>query len=189
MAEGHARTAIALVHHPVRDRQRGTGSTSVTPLNIHDLARSATTFGVSPLYVVTPIESQQALAGRILRHWLEGHGGVQNPSRRESLGIVKVLASVNDAAADLMSLTGAYPLLVGTAARGGEGSVSFAELRRELASSPRSALILFGTGWGLAPELIGQCDRLLEPIVGRGDYNHLSVRSAAAIILDRLFGS
>ena len=147
------------------------------------------TFGVAPLYVVTPIESQQALAGRILRHWLEGHGGVQNPSRKESLGIVKVMASVNDAVADLMSLAGEYPLLVGTAARGGEESVSFTDLRRDLASSSRPALILFGTGWGLTRELIDQCDRLLEPVTGRGDYNHLSVRSAAAIILDRLFGS
>jgi hypothetical protein len=189
MAEEGAGTAIALVHHPVRDRQRGTGSTSVTPLNIHDLARSATTFGVAPLYVVTPIESQQALAERILRHWLEGHGGVQNPSRKESLGIVKIVASVNDAAGDLMTLTGRYPLLVGTAARGGEGAVSFEDLRGELSTSPRPALILLGTGWGLTPELLDQCDRLLEPIPGRGNYNHLSVRSAAAIILDRLFGS
>jgi len=31
-------------------------------------------------------------------------------------------------------------------------------------------------------------DMLLEPIEGYTDYNHLSVRSAAAIILDRLLG-
>ena len=78
MADRAAVTAVALVHHPVRDRQGGTGSTSVTPLNVHDLARSATTYGVAPLYVVTPIQSQQALAGRILRHWLEGYGGEQH---------------------------------------------------------------------------------------------------------------
>jgi hypothetical protein len=29
---------------------------------------------------------------------------------------------------------------------------------------------------------------VLTPIDGRGPYNHLSVRSAGAILLDRLFG-
>lgn len=189
MTDQTAVTAIALVHHPVRDRQRGTGSTSVTPLNIHDLARSATTYGVAPLYVVTPIPSQQALAGRILKHWLEGYGGEQNPSRRESLGIVRVVPSVNEAAGDLMALTGEYPLLVGTGAGGGGEAVSYDAFRDEIGASTRPVLILLGTGWGLAPELIEQCDRLLDPVRGRGEYNHLSVRSAAAIILDRLFGS
>jgi hypothetical protein len=45
-----------------------------------------------------------------------------------------------------------------------------------------------GTGWGLADQVLDRVDRLLAPIQGAADYNHLSVRSAAAIILDRLFG-
>ena len=45
-------------------------------------------------------------------------------------------------------------------------------------------LLAFGTGWGLAPEVIEHADALLEPIrAARGDYNHLSVRSACAIAL------
>ena len=47
-------------------------------------------------------------------------------------------------------------------------------------------LLLFGTGWGLTVEVLGQADMVLEPIRGVGDYNHLSVRAAAAVILDRL---
>jgi hypothetical protein len=47
---------------------------------------------------------------------------------------------------------------------------------------------LFGTGWGLTEELFDRADFILEPIKGSGDYNHLSVRTAAAIILDRLLG-
>jgi hypothetical protein len=31
-------------------------------------------------------------------------------------------------------------------------------------------------------------DYILEPVYGPGEYNHLSVRSAVAIILDRLAG-
>ena len=42
-------------------------------------------------------------------------------------------------------------------------------------------LILFGTGWGLTSEI-------LEPIRGKTKYNHLCVRSAVSIILDRLLG-
>jgi hypothetical protein len=50
-------------------------------------------------------------------------------------------------------------------------------------------VLVFGTGWGLTEEVLGRADDLLEPILGTGAYNHLSVRSAAAIILDRLRGA
>lgn len=180
--------AMALVHYPVRDRLGEERATSVTPLNVHDLARSATTYGVRPLYIVTPLLSQQALVGRIVRHWSEGYGGEQNPSRRESLASVKLVSSVNEAADDLLSLGGAYPGIVGTAA-GEEGRrLPAGELARRIAASRRPWLLLFGTGWGLSREVLESCDAFLEPIRGPGEFNHLSVRSAAAIILDRLFG-
>jgi hypothetical protein len=47
-------------------------------------------------------------------------------------------------------------------------------------------LLVLGTGYGLADEMLERCDLLLEPIQGDDEYNHLSVRAAAAIILDRL---
>ncbi len=51
-------------------------------------------------------------------------------------------------------------------------------------------LLIFGTGWGLAPAVVAEADALLEPIRSAvGDYNHLSVRSACAIALDRLCGA
>lgn len=37
-------------------------------------------------------------------------------------------------------------------------------------------------------EMMEKFDYILEPIHGTGEYNHLSVRSAVAIILDRLAG-
>jgi hypothetical protein len=49
-------------------------------------------------------------------------------------------------------------------------------------------LLIFGTAWGLSPALLETADFVLAPIEGPTDYNHLSVRSAAAIILDRLLG-
>ncbi|HBQ11087.1 MAG TPA: tRNA (guanine(37)-N(1))-methyltransferase, partial [Myxococcales bacterium] len=50
------------------------------------------------------------------------------------------------------------------------------------------SLILFGTGHGLAPALLEACDGVVAAIRGDGSYNHLSVRAAVAITLDRLFG-
>ena len=104
------RVALALVHHPVlRDRAGTVGSTSVTPLNVHDLARAARTYGVSPFYVVTPLASQQALIGRILRHYLEGYGGEANPTRAEALRDVILTGSINEALDDLCRRAGRLP--------------------------------------------------------------------------------
>ena len=57
-----------------------------------------------------------------------------------------------------------------------------------MASTTRSSMILFGTGWGLAPAVLDQADVFLAPLKGAHPegYNHLSVRAACAIILDRL---
>ena len=40
----------------------------------------------------------------------------------------------------------------------------------------------------MTEDVFARADMVLEPIVGAGKYNHLSVRGAAAIILDRLLG-
>jgi hypothetical protein len=64
--------------------------------------------------------------------------------------------------------------------------IDFATLRARIETSEESILILFGTGHGLVADVVLGADALLPPIVGPSDYNHLSVRSAAAIVLDRL---
>ena len=183
------RIALALVHHPVlRDRAGTVGSTSVTPLNVHDLARAARTYGVWPFYVVTPLISQQALIGRILRHYREGYGAEANPTRAEALRDVVLAGSINEALDDLCRRAGAYPLAAGTAAREGPRSVGYRDFAARVAASERPWLLLFGTGWGLAPEAAAQCDVFLPPLRGPGAFNHLPVRSAVSVILDRLFG-
>jgi hypothetical protein len=55
-----------------------------------------------------------------------------------------------------------------------------------MAEDQRPYLVLLGTGWGLTTEALAQADLILEPIRGVSPYNHLSVRTAAAVILDRL---
>lgn len=52
----------------------------------------------------------------------------------------------------------------------------------------RPVLLVFGTGHGLAPEVLEGCDAILRPLRWMDGYNHLSVRAAAAIIMDRLLG-
>jgi hypothetical protein len=183
------RVALALVHHPVlRDRAGTVGASSVSPLNVHDLARAARTYGVGPFYVVTPLLSQQALIGRILRHYREGYGATANATRAEALRDVVLTASINEALDDLAGRAGAPPLVVGTAARETPRSVGYPELAARIAAGGRPWLLLFGTAWGLAPEAVAMCDAFLGPVRGPGDFNHLSVRTAVAVILDRLFG-
>ena len=80
------------------------------------------------------------------------------------------------------------PTLLATCAREKHSRIwPYSVVRRKI-SEGECFLILFGTAWGLAQEVIEAGDGILPPITGTGDYNHLSVRSAAAITLDRLLG-
>jgi hypothetical protein len=66
--------------------------------------------------------------------------------------------------------------------------IGYGELRDLMAGEDSGAfLLVFGTGWGLSEEIMQGADYTLKPVSGYTGYNHLSVRSAAAIILDRLF--
>jgi hypothetical protein len=82
---------------------------------------------------------------------------------------------------------GKNPLIVMTSARVKEGCISYSALRDKIRDG-HSLILVFGTGWGLAEEAMVKADYLLPPIFGVTGYNHLAVRSAVAIILDRLLG-
>jgi hypothetical protein len=180
-----ATIAVALVHHPVRDRAGRTITTSITNLDVHDIARAARSYGVSRYFIVTPIDAQRDLVAHILSYWREGDGGRRVPERAEALSLVEAVPALEDAIRAL----GERPLVVTTAARATGPSASFEALRARIASvAPRSVLLVFGTGYGLADELIASADVHLEPIRGRSEYNHLAVRTAVAIVLDRLLG-
>lgn len=177
--------AVALVHHPVLDRRGDKVTSAVTNLDIHDLARTGRTYGVSRFYVVTPLTEQRQLVDRIIGHWREGYGANYNPDRAEALDLVTCTASLEEALADCHRQNGrqARPILTGAARTDG---VSFRQCRDLL--EKQDLLLVLGTGWGLAPELFEQGWTVLDPVTGVGDYNHLPVRAAAAIMLDRLLG-
>jgi hypothetical protein len=184
-----ASLSIALIHYPVYDKNRDVVATAVTNLDIHDIARAARTYGLARYYIVTPVEEQRKLVERIRQHWLEGWGATYNPKRKAALELLQSEASLDAALADIERRTGKRAKVVVTGASGRENSVSFTGLQALIDADPEQPfLLLLGTGWGLTEEVFNKSDYVLEPISGGGDYNHLSVRSAASIMLDRLFG-
>ncbi|NVN92373.1 MAG: RNA methyltransferase [Desulfuromonadales bacterium] len=189
MAQPSANLAIALLHHPVYNKLREVVTTALTNLDLHDIARSSRTFGLDRFYIVTPALEQRRLAERIAGHWQEGWGAAYNPDRKQALDIVRVCATLEFAVEEFQSgftkpvrtvITGAAPRI---------NSLNCLDLRQRLKESDQPYLLLLGTGWGLTEECFQTADYILEPIAGAGSYNHLSVRSAAAIMLDRLRGA
>ena len=176
--------AIALVHHPVLDRRGDVVTSAVTNLDIHDLARLATTYNLSRYYLVTPATEQQLLASRIIGHWQQGTGAIYNPDRCQALDCLQVVSSFDDALADWRSLVGPEGVAMLTGASHQEG-LDYPQAQTLAVDQP--VMLVFGTGRGLAPELYTPDRPCLAP-VRAGQYNHLSVRTAAAIMLDRVIG-
>jgi hypothetical protein len=157
-------------------------------MDIHDIARSGRTYGIEGFYVVTPVKALQRLALKIIDHWEHGYGSQYNTTRKEALELVRVKNTLDDVLIDLEQQYGEKPRVVVTSARSGGQRTSFTELEDMLINTTHPFLIVLGTGWGLTETIISQSDYLLDAVEGWTDYNHLSVRSAAAIILDRLLG-
>ena len=178
--------AVALIHHPVVDKNGKTIAAAVTALDLHDIARAAKTYGIGAFFVVTPLQDQQALVGQIIDHWVTGAGAKYNPDRQAALALIRLKPSLDAVVAHMRAQFGTTPSLITTSARKAENNLTFDGLR-EAAGDHRPTLLLFGTAWGLAPEVLDRADFRLDPIEGGGEYNHLSVRSAVSIVLDRMF--
>ena len=180
---------LALLHHPVMNRSGDVVTTSVTNLDIHDIARSARTYEVAGYFVAHPSTGLRALCERVSWHWQEGYGAKTNESRRLAMELVRVVPDLDHIVAAIESETGRMPVRIATSARDhGRPTVSFAALREQLETGEDPLLVLLGTGYGLAADVLDGCETLLEPLHGPGAYNHLAVRAAAAILLDRLRG-
>jgi len=171
----------------VVDKHGETIASAVTNLDLHDIARAAKTYGVRGYYVITPIEEQLALVRQILDHWIIGKGAVYNPKRRQALELVRVNTSFEAMRAEITAEEGCPPRTVATSARRHSGSLSYRRLR-EMLNHQAPVILAFGTAWGLSDDFMADADDILDPLAGAGTYNHLSVRTAVAIILDRLLG-
>ncbi len=183
------RLYLALVHYPVINKEGRKIASSFTNLDLHDIARLARTYGVRAYYLVQPLSDQRAVVEELLNFWLMGPGAQHNPDRVEALKVVRVRKALEEVCREIEEREGRPPVLLATDARPLRPALSYREAG-ELVRSGAPVLILLGTAWGLAPEILEKADHFLEPIEGLfGDYNHLSVRSAASIILDRLLRS
>jgi hypothetical protein len=177
---------LAVMHHPVRGKDGKDCTSSITNIDLHDLARSAKTFGVEALYFVHPQANQLDFAQDLIEHWVSGYGATYNPSRKDAIELIRLKQELGNVVDEISEREGKEPLLVATSAQPSAEDLSYDCFRQKMAKCNQPILLLLGTAWGLSNQLTSQCHVKLAPVLGRVDYNHLSVRSAAAIMLDRL---
>ena len=169
---------VGLVHYPVYNRNNDVVATSVTNFDIHDISRTCRTYDIKKYFIITPVDAQKELTGRIIGYWTEGNGIEFNKNRNEAFENTELEDSVQSAIETIEKIEGKnFPNTVG-----------YADLGKEIIEDDTPYLILFGTGWGLTNEIMDLSYKILEPIRGNTRYNHLCVRSAVSIILDRLLG-
>lgn len=182
---GGKKIYVALLHYPMKDKEKENVATSITNMDLHDISRSCTTYDVKKYYVVTPLDAQREIASRVIKHWLEGYGATYNKNRKQAFGGTELMEGLLDVIADIEKKEGERPVVIATTARDSRANIGFDEVS-EL-SEDKPCLIIFGTGWGFTEDVFKMSDRVLKPIEGAGNFNHLSVRSAVAIILDRIY--
>lgn len=178
---------IFLVHYPVLNKNGEKIASAIANFDLHDLSRLARTYGLKGVYIIQPLEDQRKLAEELIDYWLTKKGAQYNPLRKEAIKLIKIFETLDSAILEVESIEGERPILLGTDASPKRKYVKCEEIRNLLWEKPL-ALVL-GTAWGLCDEVLDRCDYFLEPIWGRLDtYNHLSVRSAASIFIDRILG-
>jgi hypothetical protein len=175
---------VGLLHNPVLNRHGETVTTAVTNLDLHDLPRTCLTYGVKALFMVNPLSSQEQRYREMRAFWDGEQARMYHPDRAAALGLLQWSPTLSDAIETITNQEGNRPLIIATTARNWPGQLSYAELRQ--LRSTRGMFLLIGTGHGLTEDVLLQADAVPIPIRGFGEYNHLSVRSATAVILDRL---
>jgi hypothetical protein len=179
---------LGLLHYPIYNRNGDIITTAVTNFDIHDIARTSRTYGLKKYFIINPLQSQLDLAAEILDYWQNGAGAKYNADRREAFQILQTVHDLKEAVQEIIVNEGQEPVIVTTDARNYGNSVSYGTLRKMIEESKSPYLLLFGTGWGIEKSLVNSFNYLLDPIYGCSGYNHLPVRAAVAIILDRLLG-
>ena len=181
-----ANVYLGLVHSPVYNKNMKTVTSSVTNFDIHDIARTCNTYAIKNYFIIHPSENQQEIVNDILNYWNHGYGKECNPDRNQALSIVKLVSDIAACLSNIQAETGQKPIVMTTDARSYSNTISYKVARETFIAQEQPILLLFGTGWGIQDSVMEAFDYILEPIYGVGEYNHLCVRSAVAIILERL---
>lgn len=176
---------VALIHFPVVNKKNEPAGSALTTIDLHDIARASMTFGVRGFYVVTPYEDQIELAGEVIAHWTKGVGATINQDRKQALELIRISETFEQAVTEIKNETNEPVVTIATSAKQTAETITIKSLQNKLKDNAPH-LLVFGTAWGLAEELIQKCDHTLDPIRGITEYNHLSVRSAVSIYLDRI---
>jgi len=180
---------VVLMHGDVLVKSGEVGTTSVTSIDLHDIARTSRTYGIEEFFAVTPLEDQQEIVKTFLEFWRSDIGKKFNQTRTESTSILTIASTFEDVITAIQKSEGVAPIVITTSAREVPGApvIDFYD-QGFIWAQQRPVLFVFGTGQGLAPRIVEASDYLLPPVKGMTKYNHLSVRSAVAIILDRWMG-
>ena len=178
---------VGLVHYPVYNKNNDIVATSVTNFDIHDISRTCRTYNIKEYFIITPLEAQKELTNRIIGFWQDGEGVEFNKNRNEAFERTSLMDSKEKSIEKIIKIEGEIPRIITTSAKNFTNSVTYKELSDEIYTDDKPYFLLFGTGWGLTDEVMGMSYKILDPIRGKTEYNHLSVRSAVSIILDRLF--
>ncbi|NLK63135.1 MAG: RNA methyltransferase [Fusobacteria bacterium] len=179
---------LGLVHYPVYNKNSDVVATSVTNFDIHDISRSCRTYNIKSYHIITPVDAQIELTERIISYWKDGYGKEYNHDREEAFSKTVISKSIEDSMANIESIENKKVNIITTSAKIYPNSISYEDLSNKIFNDDEIYFILFGTGFGLIEEIMDKSTYILEPIRGKSKYNHLSVRSAVSIILDRLFG-
>lgn len=180
--------SLVLLHDQMVGKEGEAITSSLTMIDVHDVARSARTYGLTNAYIAHPSPTLRKLARALKAHWEEGFGAQHNPNRKEALQFIEIVTSLDDAITKIEMRCGKLPKLIATSAKDGGKRANFPEMREMLATSGEPYLLMLGTGWGMSEDLLQRADYFLQPVKGPTPYNHLSVRAACAIVLDRLLG-
>jgi tRNA (guanine37-N1)-methyltransferase len=180
----------ALLHNDVVMPDGRVGESSVTSIDIHDIARSSATYGIKKYFVVTRLEPQRKLVDIFLEFWHNGDGKEANKNRSFALGNVKSCCEIEDVIDEIAKEEGKSPICIVTSSRREiqhDRMINYCD-QKKIWELGRPILFIFGTAHGISKDIMDKFDYRLIPLEGLEEFNFLSVRSAAAIIFDRWLG-
>lgn len=186
----HIHHVLGLVHYPCLDKAGELQATSVFNVDVHDISRITCTYGFDAYHVIHPVQAQRDMVAAITGFWKTEKANLKNADRSEALSRTHVSESIAATQAWIKENLSHEVTTVVTSAIDRPGSLTFDQMKMNMHVDPdreRTYLWLFGTGYGLSEDVMASADLCVEPIYGPTGYNHLSVRAAVAIILDRLF--
>ena len=108
---------IGLVHYPVYNKNSNIVATSVTNFDIHDISRTCRTYDIKKYFIITPVDAQKELTGRIINYWTEGDGIDFNKNRKEAFENTDMEDSIYTTIENIKKEEGEIPRIITTSAK------------------------------------------------------------------------